>query len=87
MPFTKGHKLAKGGKRPGAGRKPAEIKQMRGEAAAACFDRANQIAHDRSLPASLQLQACIYIINRVEGTPTQTVDATVGERPNVSIDV
>ena len=72
MPFQPNNKLARGGRRPGAGRKPTDVKQMREEAAADAFERIKELTRDIDAPPAVQLQAAVYVVNRVEGPPTQS---------------
>lgn len=78
-PFPKGNKLATGGAREGAGRKPSELTILRrltiaeahGEAEASlqfCVD----IRNDENSPGALRLEAAKEIMNRVWGKPAQS---------------
>lgn len=81
--FAKGNKVANGGKRAGAGRKPnvakaalARLQVTRADAADRCFDILLEIAEDSTKSAAVRVQAAQYICDRVHGRPKQQTALT-----------
>jgi hypothetical protein len=92
MPFQKGHKLARGGRRPGAGRKPNVVREMveSGDFSAApdVAEVVDQLRHLALHGASerVQVQACIAYLDRKLGKPRQTVETDAAGAAPLLID-
>lgn len=80
MPFQKGNKLAKGGKRDGAGRKPSEVNAAREALDAkhgpAAYERLVRIAENDKHPEQFKANALLVAYWR--GKPAEKTDVNVG---------
>lgn len=73
MPFTKGHKLARGGKRPNSGPKPAITKDLQARLFTPDLARAAvQVLREKLTDGDLD--AAKYVADRMFGKPRQQVD-------------
>ena len=74
MPFQKGHKLSKGGARPGAGRKPSNATQRKRflEKYPDAFEKLLEAEYKKGLQGNSD--SAQYVMDRIAGRPHQSID-------------
>jgi hypothetical protein len=89
MAFEKGHKLSRGGKRKGAGRKSSKVKALVAQAqaqtegadaedATANLAEIKRLAYDPGTGEKVRIQALMYLVDRKLGKPKEPREHTGG---------